>query len=116
MPDTPTSDPVPGDLIQARLNLLGAIRDLVRYARTLPETSGKRDVVRQAIQETTNALKRMYPTAGAESAHAHALRTLKIRPPGEERTPISGETLELYAAELVKWFSAYDPTPPEAPA
>jgi hypothetical protein len=58
----------------------------------------------------------MYPTAGAESAHAHALRTLEIRPPGEERTPISGETLELYAAELVKWLGAYDPAPPEAPA
>jgi hypothetical protein len=101
-----TPDSVPTDLQQARIGLLGATAGLVRFAQSLPRDSVERNTVRQAIQEASSALKRIYP-AVAESAHAHALHTLEIRPPGEEPTPISGETLELYAAELCKFLLAY---------
>jgi hypothetical protein len=106
-PTPPTSAPVPSDLQHARMGLIGGLAALVRVARALPEASAERDTVQLAIGETTTALTRIFPHALATSAQEHAMRTLEIRPPGEEHTPMSGETLEMYAAELCKYLFAH---------
>ena len=105
MPDQPTPD-IPGLFQSARLVSSLGIAGLVIYARSLDEGI-ERDRVRQAIQETSNALKRIYPKATAEAAHAYALRTLELRPADEEPTPISGDSLERYAEEVTKHLFAY---------
>lgn len=104
MPDRPA--PVPPDLHQARIGLLSALAALVRYARTLDEGPG-RDGVRHVIRAMTNTIVMIYPPTVADAAQTHALQTLEIQHPHAGRVEISGETMELWAAELCKWFLAH---------
>jgi hypothetical protein len=102
----PHKPPRSSDLSQARLHAILTTAALVRFARTLPEDSRERDIVRLAVSEVSNAMKRIYPPDTAEAAHQRALRTCEIAAPGSEPTRISGESVELYAGELAKSFMA----------
>ena len=101
---TPTPAPVPSDLQHARMGLIGGLAALVRVARALPEASAERATCRLAIGEVITATTRIFPHALATAGQEHAMRTLEIRAPGEQMTPITGQTLEMYAAELCKYF------------
>lgn len=106
MPDDPTTDlsTLP-DLVQARVMLIGAVSSLVRFARSLPEGSIERTAIRTVLGEMANALVTIHPPAEGAVAQAHVMQTLEIRrPPGEDRAPMAGDTVERYADTLARWF------------
>jgi len=106
--------PTTEDLWQARTGLLSAVSALVRVARTFDPAGVERDAVRRAIGDCGNALIRIYPTAVVEAAQEHARRTLELLPSPDASVKLSGETVELYAAQLAKYFLAHGEEEPGA--